>query len=143
MLPVLRNRNRLPGFAFADDFDRFFNVASGGTRSAGWAPAIDVTESDEDFVLVAEVPGLSAKEVEITVENGVLSISGEKRGGLAETDVDGNRRVVERRYGKFSRSYSLPRAVDGSAIKAGLENGLLTVRLPKSSDAKPHRIKIG
>lgn len=141
MLPVIRRRGgNSTGLGFGEEFDRFFNSALAGS-SLAWNPAVDVNELDEEFEVQAELPGLKPGDVSVTVENGVLSISGEKR-TENEREDDSGRHISERRYGKFVRNFSLPRSVDGEGIEARFENGLLKIRLPKSSTAKARQIKI-
>lgn len=145
MLPVLRRRNDTARnfWGFGSDLDRVFDAALGAAPSmSGWTPAVDVSESTDAYTVTAELPGLDPKEVEITVENGVMSISGEKQDAFENTETSG-RHVVERRYGRFQRNFSLPRSVDADKVEAHFENGLLTVTLPKAEKAKPRRIKIG
>jgi HSP20 family protein len=139
MLPTIR-RKGVPSLFEADDFDRFFNVAFGGAPSlSGWSPAVDVRENDDGFVVTAELPGLSSDDVEVNVENGILAISGEKK---EEREEGGSAHVVERRYGRFQRNFSLPRSVDNAKVDASFENGILTVSLPKAATAKARKIAI-
>lgn len=98
-------------------------------REATFRPAVDIRETDEAFVVFAELPGLTTEDLNIDVEDGVLRVSGERT--LAEgEDREGFRRV-ERRYGAFSRAFSLPDNVDADAVSAKLEHGVLTLTLPK------------
>jgi HSP20 family protein len=129
-------------------FDQMFgDVArrTGGdqrTRDAGWSPAIDVIQEDEDLVLRAELPGAKPEDVDITVHNGVLTISGkleeereEERSGYL---------VRERRSGSFRRSLQLPQDADEDQIKANFENGVLEVKIPGAAAIQePKRIQIG
>jgi len=144
MFPTIR-RKSVPSFWDAgSDFDKFFNIAMSGAPSlSGWSPAVDVRENEESFVVTAELPGLEPEHVDLSVENGVLSISGEKKDEFEGTDSETGGHLVERRYGKFQRNFSLPRSVDPEKVEARFRNGILTVTLPKSSAAKPRRIKIG
>lgn len=120
-------------------FGDFFGSAQ-GVRYEGWQPPVDVHETESAFVLTAELPGLDRKQIAIEVEKNVLSISGEKAapaGGDAES-----RHRVERRYGKFSRSFRLPSTVDAKAISASSVNGVLRVIVPKKEEVRPRAIKI-
>ncbi len=100
---------------------------------------VEIYETEEDFVVRALVPGLKAEDLEITVENGILTLSGE----LKEETVEGaNYLVREIPSGRFVRSFTLPRQVDQAGIKAHLENGVLTIHLPKQAEAKPKKIKV-
>ncbi len=90
----------------------------------------------------AELPGLRKADVEITVENGVLSLSGEKKEEFEEVSAESGRYVVERRYGRFQRNFSLPRGIDADKVEAEFSDGILTITLPKVAAAKPRQIKI-
>ena len=106
-----------------------------------WVPPVDIfQDGDKEIVLKAEVPDLSREDIDITVENGTLTIKGEKK---ITTDVKEEQfHRIERRYGSFSRSFSLPRTVDATKVGADYKNGVLTVRLPLREDAKPRQIKV-
>ncbi|MCZ6857163.1 MAG: Hsp20/alpha crystallin family protein [Gemmatimonadetes bacterium] len=150
MFPVLK-RNRLSpaarvGWDVFDvglEFDRLFSTTVGAPTLTAWSPAVDVRESDDDFVVTAELPGLAKDTVDITIENGVLSLCGEKKEEREEGVGDSGRYALERRYGRFQRSFSLPRGVDADNVSAEFSDGILTVTLPKSATAKPRQIKIG
>ena len=107
-----------------------------------WAPALDVHETDNDFVINVELPGIDPKDVELTIDNNVLTVRGEKR---TERKEDDQRRfhIVERTYGQFIRSFRLPKDVDESKIEANFEHGVLTVAIPKTALPQPKRIAIG
>jgi HSP20 family protein len=121
-------------------FDRFFGQPAG--TQAVWMPAVDVRESNDEIRVTAELPGLKSEDVTVTLENGVLSISGEKKQEVQEGKEDGNYYLFERRYGRFERSFTLPRTVDADRIKARFEDGVLTVTLPKAENAKPRRVPV-
>jgi HSP20 family protein len=99
----------------------------------------DITEDGDNFYLTLELPGVTRDNVRIWVEDSVLAINGEKKDSLAEKDV---RRLSERRFGKFEKSFRLPRLVDVSRIEADFKDGILTITVPKSAEAKPKDIKI-
>ena len=120
-------------------FDRFF---APGTVNAPWAPAVDVRETKEAIEVVAELPGLRLEDVEVSIENNVLAIAGEKKQEVAEGSPEAEYHLVERRCGRFERSFTLPRTVDAGKISARFEHGLLTVTLPKAEAAKPRRVEI-
>jgi HSP20 family protein len=131
--------------AIQSDFDRVFD-AFFGTRPANgpgrqWAPAMDLVETDDHLVLKADLPGLDKDDVEIEVSDGVLTISGERKTEHEERE-DGYHRV-ERAYGRFSRSLSLPDGIDAEQVKANFDKGVLEVRIPKPAERKPHRVQIG
>jgi HSP20 family protein len=121
-------------------FDRFFGQAD--SMAGPWVPAVDVRETGEAIEVVAELPGLLPADVEVNIENNVLSISGEKKQEYGEKDGQGEYHLVERRCGRFERSFTLPRTVDAERISARFEHGLLTVTLPKAEAAKPRRVEV-
>ena len=122
-------------------FDTFFGgrTANGATRR--WVPPMDLVETDDHLVLRADLPGLDKEDVEIEVKDGVLTISGERR-TEHEDSADGYHRV-ERAYGRFSRSLSLPQGIDADQVQADFDKGVLEVRIPKPAERKPHRVQIG
>jgi len=106
-----------------------------------WVPPVDIYQTgDQELVLSAELPDMSRENIDITVENFVLTIKGEKKfaGEVKEEQFH----HVERRYGKFSRSFTLPQTVDAGKVSAEYKNGVLTVRLPLREEAKPRQIKV-
>jgi HSP20 family protein len=113
----------------------------GFTSPSTWMPPVDIFQTgDHELVLKAELPDMSREDIDITVENFVLTIKGEKK---ATTDVkDDQYHHIERRYGAFSRSFSLPQTVDSNRVSAEYKNGVLTVRLPLREEAKPRSIKV-
>jgi len=113
----------------------------GFTSSATWVPPVDVFQNGEhELVLKAELPDMTREEIDVTVENFVLTIKGEKK--VAPDVKEENFHHIERRYGAFSRSFSLPRTVDSAKVAADYKNGVLTVRLPLREEAKPRQIKV-
>jgi HSP20 family protein len=111
-------------------------------RAGAWTPAVSVEETDEVISLIAEVPGLTLDDLTVELENNVLTLSGEKSEAREEDIEDLRLHLAERRYGSFSRSFTLPRTVDAEKIDARLENGILTVSLPKAAEAKARVIKV-
>ena len=113
----------------------------GLTTGATWVPPVDVFQTgDHELVLKAELPDMTREDIDVTVENFVLTVKGEKK---LTTDVKEEQyHHIERRYGAFSRSFSLPRTVDSSKVAADYKNGVLTVRLPLREEAKPRQIKV-
>jgi len=105
-----------------------------------WAPALDVKETKENIVVTAEIPGLTAKDVEVTISGDLLIIKGEKKQEKEEKEE--SYLLIERRYGSFSRSVRLTSEVDTKNIKAAHKEGVLTITLPKSEKAKEKQIKI-
>ena len=110
------------------------------TEASAWSPAADIYETDNDLVVHADVPGIDPKQIDIRVENNVLTIRGERR---FEAKVEReNFHRVERSYGTFARSFTLAAAVDSEKIQANYKNGVLSITLPKAEQAKPKRIQI-
>lgn len=105
-----------------------------------WAPSLDVSETKDNIAVKAEVPGMDAKDIDISLANDVLTVKGEKKQQKEEKDENYHR--VERSYGAFSRSIRLPREVQSDKIKANYKNGVLKITLPKSEEAKKKEIKI-
>ena len=105
-----------------------------------WTPLADITEDDKEYLIKTELPEMKKEDVKVTVENGVLTISGERKFEKEEKNKKYHR--VERGYGTFMRSFTLPDDADASKIKADFKNGLLKVHLPKSEHAKPKQIEV-
>lgn len=126
-----------------DQVNRLFdNTFLGRSESslASWAPAVDVHETENELVVTADLPGMNEKDLDVHVENNMLTISGERK---TESNVkDDNYLRVERSYGSFSRSFSLPNTVNPEAIAAEYKNGVLTVKLPKRAEAKSRQVKV-
>jgi HSP20 family protein len=121
-------------------FDAFFGTA-GGTRSRRWVPAMDLVETEDHLVLRADLPGLSRDDVELEIKDGVLTVSGERRADREEKSEGYYR--VERAFGRFSRSLTLPDGIDADSVAAEFDDGVLEVRIPKPEQRKPHRVAIG
>jgi HSP20 family protein len=113
----------------------------GFTTGSSWVPPVDIYQTGEhELVLKAELPDMTREEIDVTVENFVLTVKGEKKFG---DDVKEEQfHHIERHYGAFSRSFSLPRTVDAGKVSAEYKNGVLTVRLPLREEAKPRQIKV-
>jgi HSP20 family protein len=107
---------------------------------AQWSPLVDITEDGKEYLIKAELPDMKKEDVRLTVENEVLAISGERKIEKEETGKKYHR--VERAYGSFVRSFSLPEDADGSKVSADFKDGMLHVHLPKSEKAKPKAIEI-
>ena len=131
----LQNRiNRV----FSDAYGR---SDEGLTTSGAWAPPVDIFQNGEhEIVLKAELPDLRREDIDITVDNGTLTIKGEKK--LSSDVKEEQYHRIERQYGSFSRSFSLPQTVDSAKVGAEYKNGVLTVRLPLREEAKPRQIKV-
>jgi HSP20 family protein len=113
----------------------------GFAAATTWVPPVDIFQtSDHELVLKAELPDMSRDRIDITVEGGTLTIKGEKT--LIDDVKEEQFHHIERRYGAFSRSFSLPQTVDSGRVSAEYKNGVLTVRLPLREDAKPRQIQV-
>ena len=112
--------------------------ANGGT----WMPAVNVEESGDELVLTAEVPGMTREDIEIEVENNILTIRGERSEERREGDEEKRYHVWERRHGSFQRSFTLPRTVRADDIQADYKDGILTIRMPKAPEAKSRKVQI-
>jgi HSP20 family protein len=120
-------------------FDAFFG--NGTSRTRRWVPAMDLVETDEHLVLRADLPGLTRDDVEIEVKDGTLTVAGERKAQHEEKSEGFFR--VERAFGRFSRSLTLPDGIDAERILADFADGVLEVRIPKPAERKPHRVAIG
>jgi HSP20 family protein len=105
-------------------------------------PDTDVVEGENEIRVVCELPGMRAEEVELSLENNVLTISGEKREQRTEGGEEDRYHLTERRWGRFSRAFVLPREVDQDRIEASFDSGVLSVTIPKSERARPRRIEV-
>ena len=124
-------------------FSTFFDAPAGPANGAPrrWVPAMDLVETEDHFVLRADLPGLAEGDVSIEVEDNVLTVSGERK-AEHETTKEGYHRV-ERAFGSFSRSLTLPDGVDADAVTASFDRGVLEIRIPKPEQRKPRKISIG
>jgi HSP20 family protein len=125
------------------DLDRLMNVqsAAGDDEAvASWIPAIDIREEEKQFVLHADLPGVDPENIEVTLDNGVLTIRGRRE--LAERDERKGYRRVERISGEFYRRFSLPDTADSNSVKARHANGVLEVTIPKQAQVLPRRISV-
>lgn len=139
---LYRTSTTAPVFGLRREIDRLFEDTFGrGDGGTAWTPAVDIRENQNELQLDVELPGLDPDEVEITAENGVLTIRGEKQIERKEGD-DSRYHVVERAYGNFIRSFQLPQGLDDSRIEATFNNGILSVHIPKSALPQPKKIQI-
>jgi len=109
--------------------------------ATGFVPAVDIYEDEHAITLKVEVPGIEEKDIDVLLENQTLSLRGERKFEKEEKEENFHR--IERRYGSFTRSFTLPNTVDTANVKAEYANGVLNVRLPKRAEAKPRQIKVG
>ena len=121
-------------------FEHTFNGQGENSAITSWAPAVDIYETENELVLKADLPGVTEKDIDVRVENNMLTVHGERQ---FDTKVkEDNYLRVERSYGSFSRSFSLPNTVNTEAISAEYKNGVLTVQLPKRAESKPKQVKV-
>ena len=125
---------------FEDRIDRVFERALGRDRQTPWMPAMDVYESDDKLVVTVELPGLSASDVDVQVEDSTLTINGTREFSSEVNEEHYHR--IERRYGQFSRAVTLPPQVDAGKVDARFSDGVLTVEIPKIEKAKPKNIEV-
>jgi len=120
-------------------FEPFARVADEELVSGNWVPPVDVAETQDKILVRAELPGMRQEEIAIEFENGLLSIRGERK---LEKDPSVNYHRIERSYGTFVRSFTLPRTIDPERIAASYRDGVLEVEVPKKEEAKPKQIRI-
>jgi HSP20 family protein len=126
---------------FSTEFNRLFDSLLQPVNGAQrWAPPMDLVEADDHFVLKADLPGLDEDAVNIEVQDNVLTVSGERRSETEKREKGWHR--VERSFGRFSRSLTLPEGVDADAITAAFDKGVLEIKIPKPEERKPRRIAI-
>ena len=127
-----------------EQINRIFGEGVGNTGMESnltpWAPAVDIYETENEVVLKADLPDINEKDLDVRVENNMLTITGERKFEEKVKEEDYLR--IERTYGSFSRSFGLPNTVNTEAIKAEYKNGVLKVELPKRAEAKPKQVKI-
>src|ERR1700720_3753467 len=127
-----------------DQFNRLFNESfrnhTEESAITTWAPAVDIYETPNELVVKADLPDVNEKDIDIRVENNLLTVRGERK--FEKNVAEDNYLRVERTYGSFSRSFSLPNTVNSEAIHAEYKNGVLTVNLPKREESKPRQVKV-
>jgi HSP20 family protein len=127
-----------PGLkAFEDTMNRLFSEPSGRP----WVPPVDIMETENELVVKADVPDVKFEDIDVHIENGTLTLRGERK-FEKKTDGKGGYHRVERSYGAFERAFTLPDTVDPEHVKAEYKNGTLTVTLPKKEVAKPRQVKV-
>lgn len=145
MVKIIRRSGRYPLDQLRFEMDRVFGgllpALEPFAPAAGGLPMdVDVRETDDEFLVRAEIPGIDPEALDVNFEDGVLTIAGEKRDGREE-DEEGWR-ITERRFGSVRRSLRLPKGIDADGVKAEQKHGVLTVHLPKSAEQKPRRIAV-
>jgi HSP20 family protein len=149
-MAIVKYPFRAPSYPAWRDFDEPFNRLArlfdepSVTRVGDgiWSPAVSVSETKDELILTAELPGMVEKDIHVELENNTLSISGEKTEERKEGDEERHYHVWERSYGSFRRSFTLPRRVSGDEVNATFDKGVLTVTLPKVPEAKGRKIEI-
>ena len=127
---------------FSQEFNRLFNTLfdAGEAPAQRWLPAMDLVEADDHFVLKADLPGLSEEDVAIEIQDHTLTVSGERKAEHEEHERGWYR--VERQFGRFSRSLTLPEGIDADAVSASFDKGVLSISIPKPEERKPRRVEI-
>ena len=133
--------NRLFSTFFDTPTGRGSGGGNGTTGARRWLPAMDLVETGDHFVLKADLPGMTESDVNLELENHVLTVSGERK--TEHEDKQAGYYRLERATGAFSRSLTLPEGIDPDAVSATFDNGVLEVRIPKPAEAKPRRVQIG
>jgi HSP20 family protein len=134
----LNDFRTLQARVFEPFFGRF-NFLDDQLPSGTWAPAVDVAEENDKLLVKMEVPGIEEKDLKIHFEDGILTVTGERQ---FERKDDRNYHRIERAYGTFARTFSLPRGVDANQIAASYRNGMLEIEIPKKEESKPKQIEI-
>ncbi len=127
-----REMNRFPMKTTSED--------NGDVVTSDWAPAVDIKEEDNRFLLIADIPGVDPKDIEIHMEKGILTLKGERE-SEKKTEREGYKRI-EREHGIFYRRFTMPDGVNPEGIEANSKNGVLTVVIPKSEAVQPRRIEV-
>lgn len=143
MLPI-RNRGSALGTLLdvSREMDRLMNRGWTDAENNGWPMPAEVVETADEIRFDIEAPGFRVEDIEVTLENNVLTVAGEKKFEQSEERKESDYRLFERRYGRFQRSFTVPPTVRGDRCEARYENGVLTLRLPKAEEAKPRRIRV-
>ncbi|HEX6133178.1 MAG TPA: Hsp20/alpha crystallin family protein [Longimicrobiales bacterium] len=146
MLPITRNRGSALDslLGMSREMDRLVGTmwpdAENGTT---WVMPAEALETEDELRLDIEMPGFREEDIEVTLENNLLTVSGEKKLEREEGRKDSDYRLFERRYGRFQRSFTVPPTVQSEGTEARYENGVLSIRMPKVEEAKPRRIRVG
>ena len=128
--------------ALRDEMNRLFTRSLGDSAGgSAWTPAMDIFDTQDAVVLKAELPGLTPEDIDIEIDDNVLTVKGERR--FEDTVEDGRYYRLERAYGTFSRTVTLPQGVKSEDISADFDNGVLHVRVPKADEVKPRKIAVG
>jgi HSP20 family protein len=143
MLPsIWRNHHAVPGYSEHDFFDKFFFGWPDfrGEGDFAWTPRVDIQETDKEIILDFELPGIDKKDIKVELKDNRLTVSGERK---QETKSDNaEHRRIERHYGKYERTFTLPDTVSADKVAAEYKNGILTLNLPKTEKAIPKEIAV-
>ena len=120
---------------FEDTVNRLF---TGPTNGRPWVPPVDILETENELIVKADVPEVDMKDIDVHIENGTLTVRGERK----YEEKEGGWHRLERSYGSFERVFTMPDTVDPEGVKADYKNGVLTITLPKKEIAKPHKVKV-
>jgi HSP20 family protein len=143
MLPIYRNRGSAVGtlLDLSREMERLMgSMAPESVRDVAWPMPAEIVETGEEIRFDIEMPGMNAADIEITLQNNVLTVTAEKK--LEEERNEADYRLFERRYGRMQRSFTVPPTVSSERCDARYDNGVLTLRLPKTEEAKPRRIQV-
>ena len=121
-------------------FDSFLPKANGDSEQAVWTPRVDLAESENAYLVHLDVPGMKKEDLEVNFQDGSVTVSGTRNEQTVGEDANFDR--VERRFGRFYRSFDLPKTVDSSKIEAKYEDGVLSIRIPKAEESKPKSVTI-
>jgi HSP20 family protein len=138
-MTFMTRRNPMSDLRFFEPFFGRFNFLDEQMNSGTWAPAVDVAEETDKILVRVEVPGMKQEDLKVNYEDGLLSVSGERQ---FERNESRNYHRIERTYGSFVRTFSLPRSVDAGKIAANYRDGILEIEIPKLEEAKPKQIAI-
>jgi HSP20 family protein len=131
-------------FGLRREIDRLFEDAYGGRgNSERWNPYVNVRESKDAVLLEIELPGVKPEDVNLSVDQDVLTVSGEKRAERREGEEEDRYHLVERTYGSFTRSFTLPSGTDPDQVSADFDSGVLTIKIPRAALPQPRKIEIG
>lgn len=123
-------------------FDDFFSFSPANLYDSEWMPRLDVDDDGEKIMVTAEIPGMDEKNLDVSIENNVLTIAGEKEEERKEEDKKGKPIVSERRFGSFKRTVSLPQGIKADDVKAKFKNGVLSLEIPRDESQKPKKIDV-
>jgi HSP20 family protein len=137
---IPRTNTFVPRGVFFDRFGGDFDLPSLFEEGKSWVPAFDISETDKEYVVTAEIPGINVKDLDVTLSDGILTVKGEKK--QEKEDKGENYHRVERSYGSFERSFRIPEKVEAETVDAAYKDGVLKLTLKKAETIKPKKIEI-